>query len=156
MPALGIGANTAIFTVIDSVLLDTLPVKGPQQLVFLANPENHGFSIGGWEARDRVICSPIPSFDIISATTTQVYLGFLPSTAPKWSHRSMWRHFETPFGRQCRCPCGVLAWSAGIIFPSLGVAPALGRTFTAEADKIRDANPVAVISYNYWRNQTWR
>jgi hypothetical protein len=40
--ALGIGANTAIFTVIHSVMLSTLPVQDPQRLVFLTDPNFHG------------------------------------------------------------------------------------------------------------------
>src|SRR4051794_24841952 len=44
--ALGIGANTAIFTLIDTVILRTLPVKDPQQLVVLSNPTSSGANIG--------------------------------------------------------------------------------------------------------------
>ncbi len=50
--ALGIGANTAIFTVINSVMLSSLPVKDPQQLVVLSDPDAHGMSRGS-EDGDR-------------------------------------------------------------------------------------------------------
>src|ERR1700683_379563 len=50
--ALGIGANTAIFSVLDSVLMRTLPIAHPEQLVLLTDPDSHGSSFGS-ESGDR-------------------------------------------------------------------------------------------------------
>src|SRR2546427_7470109 len=52
--ALGIGANTAIFTVLNAVMLRALPVKGPEHLVFLSNPDRHGVN-GGQETGARFL-----------------------------------------------------------------------------------------------------
>src|SRR5437588_6928973 len=75
--ALGIGANTAIFSVINSVLLSNLPVRNPQQLVFLTNPDEQGFEIGfGDGDRDFVT---YPEFQQLERNN-QVFSGLLAAS----------------------------------------------------------------------------
>ena len=144
--ALGIGANTAIFTVINSVLLSTLPVKDPRQLVVLTDPDSHGMSVGS-EDGDRDLLT-YPEFQELRERN-QVFSGILAadSSVPRLvvvvegSEQS---------GEGAPAYVGMVS---GSYFSVLGVNAILGRTFTTEVDKIRDANPVAVISYNFWRSR---
>jgi predicted permease len=144
--ALGIGANTAIFSVINSVLLSTLPVENPQQLVLLTDPDSHGMSVGNQDG-DRDLLTYAEFQDI--AEHNQVLSGTL---AAQSSFRSL---PVTVVGVQetgTGAPAGVNMVS-GSYFSVLGVTANLGRTFGTEVDKLRDANPVAVISYGFWKSR---
>ena len=128
--ALGIGANTAIFTLIDSVMLRLLPVEKPEQLVQLLkfNPAQHrtndGFTYALWEnVRDRQ--------DVFSDTLA-------------WSEK----RFDLSQGGVVRNANGIFA--SGSFFGMLGVAPAAGRLLVP-ADDYRGCAPVAVLSYGFWR-----
>ena len=128
---LGIGANTAIFTVIDAALLRSLPVKHPEELVLLTQAQERSkdsanFSNAFWEQlRDH------------QGVFTELFA--YAST-----------HVEFSSGGLARAvPAGFVS---GGFFSTLGVHAALGRTLT-ETDDVASCPNVAVISYSFWQNQ---
>jgi predicted permease len=144
--ALGIGANTAIFSVINSVLLSNLPVRDPQQLVFLTNPDEQGFEIGfGDGDRDFVT---YPEFQQLERNG-QVFSGLL--AASNFTSRIP-VEVQTADSAASGAPAHISLIS-GSYFSVLGVTPILGRAFDTEVDKLRDASPVAVISDGFWRER---
>ena len=129
--ALGIGANTAIFSILDSLLLRSLPVEEPQRLVMLADGSGRRtwWTNPIWEqVRERQAL-----FDGACAWSTA--------------------RFNLAQGGQTELVDGL--WASGRVFEVLGVRAMLGRTFT-EADDRRGGGPdgpVAVISYGFWQRR---
>ncbi len=128
--ALGIGANTAIFSILDSLMLRSLPVKAPDRLVVLGTGRgNDSWTYPIWEqVRDRshlfdgAFAYSSSRFNLSQTAQTEYVDGF---------------------------------WGSGRVFDVLGVPAILGRTFT-EADDRRGGGPdgpVAVISYRYWQSK---
>ncbi len=144
--ALGIGANTAIFSVVNAVLVRQLPVKDPRQLVFLSNPDRHGVN-GGQEAVDRRLFA-YHEFEFLrdhnqvfsGVAAIQSALATVPVTVVGGGQSE-----ETERAR--------ISLVSGAYFSVLGVNAVTGRTFTAEVDRIGNGDPVAVISYSYWKNR---
>jgi len=122
--ALGIGANTAIFSLIDAVMLKYLPVSHPEQLVQITQrEENPVFTNPIWEQfRDRQ--------DVFSGAFAYGDDGFDLST-----------------GGESRYILG--NWVSGDFFSTLGVKSARGRLISADDDK-RGGPAVAVLSYGFW------
>ena len=142
--ALGIGANTAIFTVVNSVLLSTLPVKDPGRLTVLTNPDAHGMSIGAQDGdRDLLTYS---EFQAISEHN-HAFSGVLALQSGQQKV-----NVATEGQNDLGAPASVNMVS-GSYFSVLGVNPILGRAFTTDVDKVRDANPVALISYAFWQSR---
>src|SRR5580704_7780236 len=130
--AFGIGANTAIFTLVDQLLLRLLPVKDPQQLVLLWGRGSHyGSNTGRYKLS-------YPMYEDFR-DHNQVFSGMFCRWETSLSVSSE--------GRTERV-AGELV--SGTYFPVLGVGPALGRLFTAEDDKTPGGAPYAVLSYRYW------
>ena len=151
--ALGIGANTAIFTVLDSVLLRSLPVPQPQQLVVLTNPDAHGMSNGS-ESGDRGLLA-YSEFEYIR-DHNEVFSGIfaadstlaqLSVTIPNSSSDSS--ASDSPAAEDS----ARIRMVSGDYFPTLGVRPIIGRAFGPEVDRTRNSSPVAVISHAFWRQR---
>ncbi|MGH9446408.1 MAG: ABC transporter permease, partial [Terriglobia bacterium] len=135
--ALGIGANTAIFSFTDQVLLRTLPVPNPQQLVVLRSPGSHNGHT--WSDIDNGAQSfSYPMYKELREHTS-VFSGLL---AGRDVDVNVSGHGATESAR------GVLV--SGNYFETLEVQPALGRVFSANDETAAGANLVAVLSYGYW------
>ena len=153
--ALGIGANTAIFTIVDSVLLRTLPVEHPRQLVLLTNPDYHGMSNGS-ESGERNLLA-YSEFEYLR-DHNEVFSGIfaadsslaeLPVTITNSFDPTSAGGTANPRAPTVRDSARVHLVS-GEYFHTLGVQPVLGRPFGLEVDRVRDASPVAVISHGFW------
>jgi predicted permease len=133
--SLGIGANTAIFTLINQLILQPLPVKDPAQLVMLAGRGRH---YGGNNGPDRI---SYPMYQEIR-DKNQVFSGMFctyPSTV------------SAVF--QGRTELIGADFVSGNYFPVLSIGAAVGRVFTASDDLIQGGHPFAVLSYGYWRTR---
>ncbi|HEV3198480.1 MAG TPA: ABC transporter permease [Bryobacteraceae bacterium] len=138
--ALGIGANTAIFSVMNAALLRALPVRDPQQLFFLNTTVQFGSQSGDGDTSlteyifeqlraERRVFSDLVAFVPISNQKVAVRYGKEPEEAQ-------------------------VDMVSGNFFSGLGVQPALGRGFSLE-DESSHA-PLAVLSYAYWSARTGR
>ena len=130
---------------INSVLVSNLPVKDPQQLVFLTNSDEQGLEIGfGDGYRDFVT---YPEFQDLERNN-QVF-----SRAARTSSLMQPLLAEVDGAASGEGTSAQISLVSGSDFSVLGVNPLLGRMFGMEADKVRDANPVAVISYAFWQDR---
>ena len=137
--ALGIGANTAIFSFTDQVLLRNLPVPHPEQLVVLRSPgPNHGRTSSDG---DSAAVFSYPMYKELRDRSS-IFSGLLTCFAIDVNVSG---HGQMQSAR------GELV--SGNFFQTLEVQPALGRVFTSSDETAPGANPVAVLSYGYWRRQ---
>jgi MacB-like periplasmic core domain len=132
--ALGIGANTAMFSLLDQVVLRLLPVKEPEHLVIVTvRGNNYGNSFG-----DNDVSYPM--------------------------YEDLRDRNQAFSGMFCRFPTSVTLGVgnhaaridaelvSGSYFPVQGVNAALGRTITPSDDRVPDGHPVAMLSYSFWRS----
>ena len=133
--ALGIGANTAIFSLLDQILLRLLPVKNPGELALLTmKGRNYGSNWGGnaisypmfrdFQDRNQVFS------DMFCRFPRQVSLAFEGSTE-----------------------LSTAELVSGGYFPVLGVGAAIGRVFNQNDDRTPSGHPVVVLSYDFWKTR---
>ena len=131
--ALGIGANTAIFTLIDQILLRKLPVKSPEQLVMLFQRGPHNGSNMG----SRMHSYPI-------------YQDYQQKAEPLAEVLSR-RLVAASVSIDNQTERIIAEMVSGNYFSMLGVSPAVGRVFNSkEDDQVFMGHPVVVLGYDYW------
>jgi hypothetical protein len=139
--ALGIGANTAIFSLMNAVLLRKLPVKNPSQLVL--------FGAGKWGGiMDEV---PDRSWQLFSYPFYRDLQSYKSVFTDVTAMESMTNEVHGTIGESSETEAIQARLVSGTYFSTLGVQPILGRAFTEEDDRI--PSPVAVASYAWWKRR---
>ena len=134
--ALGIGANTAIFTLVDQVLLRLLPVKNPQQLVQVTfEGEHYGSNWGDGTEMSY------PSY-LEFRDRNKVFSGVFGRFG-----------YDMHIGFQGRTDRARGEIVTGTYFPVLGVQPAIGRLLTPADDQQKGGHPVAILSHAFWASR---
>jgi predicted permease len=143
--ALGIGANTAIFTLVNAVTLKSLPVTRPQELVLFYDGSDEGTSNGDPSSGEwrrfsydsyRYFVDHDPNYQALSAFRSGESRVSVTSS-------------QSPSGEAQRASSHLVS---GNYFAVLGVNALLGRTLTPSDDQ-PGAPPAAVLSYGYWKEQ---
>ena len=138
--ALGIGANTAIFSLLDQALLRSLPVSHPEELVVLEGTgkvfEGHTGSHGG----DKEAYFSYPMYrDLLKQD--RAFQNMIATTPA---------NFDLIWHNNAQIAAGEVV--SGNYFSMLGAQPSRGRLFTQTDDSTPNGNPVVVLSFDFWRN----
>src|SRR5215831_20291497 len=134
--ALGIGATTAIYSIVDQVVVRALPVDHPERLVLIDwNGEQLAETWGSVNLMSYPICQDLQQkkefFDgVFCRAATTINLS--TSGEPRLAAAEL---------------------VSGTYFSVLGVSPALGRLLTIDDDQVPGSSPVVVLSYDFWKNQ---
>src|SRR5579859_652283 len=129
--ALGIGANTTIFSLVNWLLLRPLPVSHPEQISVLAYQQRHGNSQNQFS---------MPDYRVIRSQATNVFSDVaayqigLDGLSTNGQAERIMTYYVT-----------------GNFFRTLDMQPALGRLFLPEEGENIDSDPVTVLGYHYWQ-----
>ncbi len=133
---IGIGVNTAIFSLADQTLVRALPVESPEQLVHL---EWDGHFVGGGRGYGHLI--PHPLYEDL------------------WAEQTVFQEMAARSPGEVTLQIGDQSERAqvdlvtGSYFPMFGLRPHLGRLLTEDDDQLLDAHPVVVLSHAYWQSR---
>jgi len=140
--ALGIGVNSALFSVFDHLLLRSLAVASPEQLVLITSPGPRpgGTSTSGAGRNEAVFSYPLfrdlERLTDVGLSSIVAHRDFAVNLA----YRGQTQHGD-----------GLIV--SGAYFTTLGLIPAAGRLLTPEDDRAPDGEPVVVLSHAYWTNR---
>jgi predicted permease len=133
--ALGIGANTAIFSLMDQIMLRRLPVKNPGELVILRSPGRGDGHV--WTDGDAAQSFSYPAYK--GLRDCPAVSGMLARFA-----------FDASIASRGQTERGLGELVSGNYFEVLGVQPAFGRLLTADDDRVPSGQPLVVLSHAYW------
>ncbi len=139
--ALGIGANTAIFSIFDQMLLRSLPVQEPDRLVNLSAP---GPNPGSQSCNQSGSCQELWSYPMFRD---------LEREQASFTGIAGHRIFGANLSQGGQTTSGQGIYVSGSYFPVLGVQPALGRLIGPQDDERLGEHSVAVLAYSYWENE---
>jgi len=129
--ALGIGANTAIFSLVNSLLLKPLPVENPSQITALAMSQDKGPTLANFSW---------PEFKAIRAQSQR-------SFSELFAHGLGMDGFAVAGQKPQRV---LTSYVSGNFFAALGLKPAAGRLFLRGEGEVPGSDPILVLDYDYW------
>ena len=132
--ALGIGANTAVFSLVDCLVLRPLPIEHPERVVFLAS---------SWKGGHASTAFSYADFREIGEQTPTIFSEMTAIRLYQADGVSRDRNSQPMLG----------SYVAGNFFDALGIKPALGRLILPSEGAITGADPVLVVSYSYWKSR---
>ena len=129
--ALGIGANTAIFTLMDAVMWRMLPVQNPESLLVVGRQQGENVQTGFNYNTFRLMRDNNDVADLAGYTTAPINVSVDGPPEPSVQGQLV----------------------SGNYFGLLGVSPLLGRTIVPEDDRVPNGHPVAMVSHGYWERR---
>lgn len=141
--AFGIGANTAVFTLMKLIVMDALPVRQPEQLVVL-HDSGHQFGYGNRMGNSMSSAFSYPLYRDLSSATGQIFSGVLARASGPFTSVTLRTTSDTERS--------AAEFVSGNYFSLLGVRPWRGRLLT-DGDNQPNSSAVAVLSYGFWERQ---